>query len=347
MSYSNYCPMVEVTRGPIVESVHFGAVAVVDSDGKLLASIGDPQTLTFLRSTAKPFQALPFIERDGAEKFGLTDREVAILCASHSGTDEHVGVVQGIQKKIGATEMDLLCGAHMPYHKGTERAMVIRGEDPTPNRHNCSGKHTGMLAHAILRNLPKDDYVNLNHPVQVSILSAFAEMCSLPEDKVVLGIDGCSAPNFAVPLYNAALAYARLCDPTALEDHRAAACQRITRAMSSNPNMVAGPGRFDTALMMLCSGELVSKAGAEGYQGIGLLPGQNGLKKGIGIAFKVADGDLGGRARPLIAMELLRQLDILTTNQLSRLADYGERPLFNFRNLEVGSLRSCFQLAKS
>jgi L-asparaginase II len=339
--------LIECTRGPIVESIHFGALAIVTSHGELLASYGDPQLTTFLRSSAKPFQALPFIERGGAEHFDLSDREVALLCASHSGTDEHVAVVRGIQQKIGVGEEHLLCGTHNPTHEPTAQALFLGGEKPTSNRHNCSGKHTGMLAHAVLRGLPVEDYINPQHPIQQSILQAFAEMCDLQPDQVIQGVDGCSAPNFAVPLYHAAYAMARLADPVGLPAQRAAALQRIFRAMAANGDMVAGPMRFDTLIMGLMGGKLVSKAGAEGYQVISILPDVLGAgSPGVGIAFKIADGDSSGRARPLVGVEILRQLGVLSAEQMAGLAGFDRRALYNWRKLTVGEIRPCFAVEK-
>ncbi len=347
MTTEHYSPIVEATRGRIVESIHYGAIAVVDAQGNLLASLGDPETVTFLRSTAKPFQALPFVERSGDLDYGFTPRELAVICASHSGTDEHFAVVSGIQKKIGVGEQDLLCGVHRPYDELTAKRLENDGLPFTSNRHNCSGKHTGMLAHARLRGLPIEDYINPSHPVQQSILQAFADMCDLSVDQVELGIDGCSAPNFAVPLRNAAWAYARLCDPTGLPKERANACRRITTAMTSNPFMVAGPERFDTNIMEIASGRILAKAGAEGYQGIGIMPGA--LEPGspaLGIAFKISDGDLGGRARPLAALEVLRQLGAISRQEMESMAKFGPKPLKNWRGIEVGQFQPAFVLEK-
>ena len=280
---NTYEPVFELTRGKIVESIHFGAAAVVDAHGQLLARLGDPHLVTFLRSSAKPFQVLPFIERAGQEKFGLTQREIALMCSSHSGTDEQVETVKGMQAKIGVKVSDLLCGTHYPLHEPTADAMKLRGELPTAYRHNCSGKHTGMLAHARLLAAPLENYLDFDHPVQKNILQAFAEMCEVPVESVELGIDGCSAPNFAVPLYNAALAFARLCDPHDQSQSRAAACRTISSAMITHPDMVGGPGRFDTALMRAGKGFILVKGGAEGFQSIGLLPGALGAgSPGVG-----------------------------------------------------------------
>jgi len=345
MTDSSYTPVIEATRGAIVESIHFGAAAVVDVHGKLLASVGDPATVTYLRSTAKPFQALPFIERGGAEKYGLVDREIALMCSSHSGTDEHVKVVESIQKKVGVSESDLLCGTHPPIHEPTYLDLVRKGLEPTPNRHNCSGKHTGMLAHALMRELSKVDYINPKHPVQVTILQALAEMFQMDAQQVVVGIDGCSVPTFAVPLRQAALGYARLCDPADLPSKRAEACQRITRAMSTNPDMVGGPGRFTTRIMEVGRGAWVAKSGAQGYLGIGLKPGTLGAgTPGIGIALKISDGDGENRAVSTLAVEVLRQLGALSTDQVKELADYDTRPIYNWRKLLAGELRPCFKL---
>jgi len=339
-----YAPLVELTRGNLVESVHFGAAVIVDANGELLGSYGDARLTAFLRSSAKPFQALPFIERGGHRTFGLTPREIALTCASHAGTDEHVRVLESIQAKVGVTEGHLQCGAHPITHEATLEAMHLRGEKPTPNRHNCSGKHTGMLAHAKLRGLALDTYLERNHPIQETILQCVAEMCGVAPKDIELGTDGCSAPNFAVPLYNAALGFARLCDPAGLSGSRAEACRVITSAMTAHPEMVAGPGRFDTLLMETGRGKIVSKAGAEGFQCIGILPGAVApASPGIGIAVKVSDGDSAGRARPAIVLEILRQLGAVSADELEALQAFGPRkPLQNWRKLVVGEMRPAF-----
>jgi L-asparaginase II len=347
MPYENYQPMLEVTRGPVVESVHFGAAAVVDVHGRLLASYGDPNTVTYLRSSAKPIQALPLIELGGADAFRLTGREIAVMCASHLGTDEHVEVVSGIQARIGVSEADLLCGSHDPG-RATLKAMLLRGEEPSPIRHNCSGKHTGMLAQALLRGLVKDDYIHPDHPVQQLNLQVFAEMCSLPVDSVFLGIDGCSAPVYAVPLYHAALAFARLSDPRDLEESRAAACRRIVQSMIENPVMVRGHGDFDTELMQYGQGKVFTKGGAEGYQAIGLLPDALYTgSPGVGIAFKIADGDLSSRARPVVSLEILRQLGALSDELINSLPKSSNRTVTNWRKFHVGEIRSIFKLTRT
>lgn len=354
----DYQPIYQLTRGNVVESVHYGAVAVVDSSGRLLAWYGEPKTVTFLRSSAKPLQALPFLERGGDRSFHLTSKEIAILCGSHDGTKEHVEVVRGIQAKVGVQESDLLCGTHYPYHLPTAEEMKERGEKPTPNQHNCSGKHTGMLAHARMRGLPIADYINPDHPMQKTILETFAQMCALRVEEVAVGIDGCSAPNFAVPLFNAALAFARLCDPGGLSAERAGACRRLTQAMIAHPTMVAGADRFDTRLIEVGAGRIVAKGGAEGYMLMGIMPGGLGVDSpGVGIAVKISDGDVashGGvvdpnlRARFSVSLEVLRQMGYLGEKELAALAEFGPvKPIQNWRKLTVGEARPIFSLKRN
>ena len=354
---AHFLPLFEFTRGNIVESIHYGAIAVVNAQGKLLYSYGDPQTVAFLRSSAKPFQAIPFFEHGGPGTFNLTQQEQALLCASHEGSDEHVRTVESIQAKTGIKESDLQCGIHMPGDAGAYKALIAHGEAPTPNRNNCSGKHTGMLAHAKMRGLPLDTYLDIEHPIQQDILTSFAEMCNYPKDKVEVGIDGCSAPNFAVPLYNSALAYARLCDPYNVRDARTKACHEITWAMTSHPEMVSGYNEFDCRLMQTGNGQIICKRGAEGFQAIGLLPGMLGAgSPGIGITFKVSDGDLSfrtldiephNRVRPAVTLEILAQIGALSIPQTKELAGFGPTlPIKNHRGIVVGESRPAFTLHK-
>ncbi len=344
----SYLPVLELTRGGIVESLHHGAIAAADAQGRLVASFGDSRTVTFLRSSAKPFQALPLVESGAAEAYGLTPREIALACASHKGLDMHAETVSAMQQKIGVTESDLLCGAHPLEDPETAARFHREGREPTPNRHNCSGKHTGMLAQAKYRSLPLTDYVNPRHGIQQTILQNFAEMCALRADEVVVGVDGCSAPNFAVPLVSAATAFARLADPARLPAPRAAALKIIFSAMTSHPEMVHGPKRFNTELMRVRPGVIVSKGGAEGYQGLGIAAGALGPgSPALGVALKIADG--GSRAVAPVALEVLRQFGALGEAELKALEGFGfgpRLPLMNWRGLVVGEARTCFELVR-
>ena len=348
-------PLFETTRGDLVESVHHGSIAVADSNGKLIASYGDPQTVAFLRSSAKPFQALPFVERGGVEHFGFTPRELAIVCASHEGSNLHVQTVQDMQKKIGIAESHLQCGAHLPGDVNAFKSLILNDQPPTPIRNNCSGKHTAMLAHAQMRGLPLDNYLDIEHPIQQDILASIADLCLVPSEKVVLGVDGCSAPNFAIPLYHAAVGMARMCDPHGLPEARAAACRKITSAMTSHPEMVSGEGEFDCELMHAGGGKIVCKRGAEGYQIVGLMPGVLGKgSPGAGIAFKVSDGDASrmsvnlessSRVRPAVTLEILRQLGALSSKQEQALGRFGPvKSVQNHRGIVTGQSRPVFAI---
>lgn len=346
-------PILELIRGKVVESTHFGSIVVVDSIGKILHSHGDPDTVAFLRSSAKPFQALPFVEQGGVEHFSYTQAELALSCASHETSQMHIDTVQGMQLKIGIQEKYLQCGPHLPGDAKKLREVIKNGIPPTANFNNCSGKHTTMLAFAKMRGLPLENYLDFDHPIQKDILKTFSEMCGMEVEKIELGIDGCSAPNFAVPLVNAALGMARLCDPRELSKARAAACQKITDAMTSHPEMVSNYGEFDCELIKTAEGKIITKRGAEGFQIIGLMPGIYG-ERGVGIAFKVTDGDrstmndeleTSSRVRPATTLEILKQLKALSEAQLQSLAKFGpEKTLKNYAGLVTGKSKPAFKL---
>jgi L-asparaginase II len=260
-----------------------------------------------------------------------------------------------MQAKIGIQENNLQCGAHLPSDSGMLKTVIRQEIKPTANFNNCSGKHTAMLAHAKMRGLPLENYLDHDHPIQQDILATFSEMCGIEKEKVELGIDGCSAPNFAVPIVNAALGMARLCDPRMLTETRAIACKKITAAMTAHPEMVSNYGEFDCELMKAGAGKIITKRGAEGFQIIGLMPGVYG-EKGVGIAFKVTDGDSSRmndefvsspRVRPAVSLEILRQLKALNEMQLKSLASFGPaKQIKNHRGLVTGESYPVFNLFK-
>ncbi|MBW6465367.1 MAG: asparaginase [Brevefilum sp.] len=339
----DHVPLVEVTRGEIVESVHYGAFCVADRFGNLYAHAGNPEYLTFPRSSLKPFQALTLIEQGGAEHFGFFGEEIAIICGSHAGTPLHQAVLEGMHLKIGTTGEDLACGVHWPYDTEAREAMKLAGQSPTVFNHNCSGKHTGMLAYAKLRGFSTEDYLDPLHPVQVSIRETIADMVDLPPGALPLGIDGCSAPVYAISMDRMAQAVAKLADPTGLAVPRQGACRLITAAMMAHPVMVAGVGQFDTDLMIAAGGKVFSKGGAEGYQIIGVLP--DAIAKGspgLGIAIKIADGDPRGRARAAVSLTILKALGVLDEQDQARMVAYGNVPVQNWRKLVVGEVRPAF-----
>ncbi len=328
--------LVEVTRGGRVESEHRGAIAVVDANGQLIAHMGDVRLVSYLRSSAKPFQLLPLVESGAADRFGFTDTELAVIAGSHSGEPRHVAAVQSILSKIGLSEDALQCGIHVPFNAEAARALRAAGREPSALHNNCSGKHSGILAQAVDRGLSTHDYLDPQHPVQVTIRRRFAELGSITVDEIGVGVDGCSVPCFAMPLRAAALAFARLA--AGRED----GLKRVSRVMMAYPEMVAGEERLDTDLMRAAPGRVVSTGGAEGYHGLGIV-GQDG--PALGVAIKIADGD-GKRGGNPVVIEVLRQLGVLDDAALAQLKSYHTWPITNHRGLEVGEVRANFKLIR-
>jgi L-asparaginase II len=324
-----YAPLAEVVRGAAVESVHLGAVAVVDRRGQVLRAAGDPYLLTFTRSALKPLQALPFTADGGVERFGFSQAQVALMCASHSGEPRHVEAVADMLARCGCTPGDLQCGTHAP---GFYEA---RGEVPppppySPLQHNCSGKHSGMLASCVQHGQATADYLAYDHPLQRSIRHAVATFTGVVEERLVAGIDGCSAPNYAVPLASLATAFARLASAEVDADYGLAP-RTLANAMTAHPEMVSGERRSDLALMEAGRGDWVAKIGAEGVQAIGV------RSAGLGIAIKVADGAKRGLYPAIVAV--LEALGLVDRHAREHLAPWGSRTVRNYRGLETGGIR--------
>jgi L-asparaginase II len=314
-------------RGDTVEMVHVGSVAVVDAAGRLIAAVGDPEALHFTRSALKPFQALPFVRDGGLQRYGFGSQELALMCASHNGEAVHLSVVRRILSAIGAHEADLQCGCHAPYYyAATDR----RAPDQSWGAlsHNCSGKHAGFLAASRLHGEPLDDYLALGAPVQARVRAAVAEVAD--GGPIALGIDGCSAPNLALPLTRLARLYARL----AVDDTLPLAALRF--AMTRHPDLVSGTGRGDLALMRTGGGDWVSKVGADGVQAIGV------RSRGLGIAIRIADGNK--RALEVATAAVLQQLGLLPDPAATALADWVAPPIRNWRGTPVGRVQPVFAL---
>jgi L-asparaginase II len=342
--------LVEVTRGDRVESRHRGSIAVVSPGGELLASIGDPDSLTFIRSAAKPFQLAPFVAsgRFDAYDFPKPAEALAVMSGSHSGEDRHVRTVQAILRAGGLTRDVLACGVATPSDAATAERLVRDGEPSTALRHNCSGKHAGMALHAKAAGWPIPTYWQADHPVQQLALESIARLSDTPVSDVVTGTDGCGALTFAVPLRAAALLFARLADPSGVSDAATrGALERIRDAMMAHPELVGGDRHeFDTALMRATPGRVVSKWGAEGVQGLGLLAGARGDGSApAGVAIKIEDGDRSRRARHVASCEALRQLGVLDASALDRLNEYARPAILDPRGDPSGSVRAVFELA--
>jgi len=351
----DFVPLVSVTRGEVEESVHFGAVAVSDSAANLLAHVGSPDRVAMTRSSLKPFQALPMVERGGIEKWGLTEKELAVMCASHNGEPMHLETVQSILRKIGLDESYLGCGVHDPAHTPTFHEMLKRGERARPIHNNCSGKHAGMLALALLLGADPRTYYKPESPVQRTIKETVAELAGMRADELKTGTDGCNVVNIGLPMSKAALLFALLADPSHLPPPRAAALRRIFAAMLTHPEMVAGTGRFCTSFIRAGRGRWVGKAGAEAMYGVALKPPSPfSAERGVGIVCKIADGDRpragqvkdGGEMRVqwLVIGRILEDAGLLDDRAKAEMGPllYTER--INWHGANVGAFETMFHL---
>lgn len=325
--------LAEVVRGETVESVHRGHICIVDGEGNRVAEIGEPETVTFFRSASKPFQAMPFLTTGAAEAFGFTDEEIALACASHSGEKIHVEGVRRMLEKIGTSESDLRCGVHMPFYQKESERMIREGESPTQLHNNCSGKHAAMLGLAKHIDADSNSYESTTSPVQESIKNCVAQFAEIPLEKIGIGIDGCAAPNFALPVSAMARCFANLISPHRFDANTRAACDRIVSAMSTFPYLIGGTDRLDTLLMEAAGGKIISKVGADGVWLCGVLPNEK-YQSGLGVALKIEDGD-DMLSRPVVAVELLRQLGIVPADTLS---NFSPMPIKNRRGNMVGRI---------
>ncbi|HEU4714076.1 MAG TPA: asparaginase [Pyrinomonadaceae bacterium] len=339
-------PLVEVRRGGITESRHRGHIVAIEPDGNTVASLGAPHNVTFLRSSAKPLQALPLLTSGAAERFGFTDEEVALACASHNGEPIHTKIVASMLEKIGLDREALECGVHEPY--SPEAAGVLRARNELPNalHNNCSGKHAGMLAVALQLGAPTENYEAAENPVQIAIAQAVSQFTDVPVEDLAVGIDGCAAPIFGVSVRAMALAYARLVSvPANFDEATRNACARIVRVMTAYPELIGGTSeRLDTEIMRAAPGRIVSKVGAEGVYTAGILPCER-WPNGLGLALKIEDGD-DKRARPTVVIESLRQLGVLFDASLEAVSRYAFFPIQNRRGDVVGEIRASFELRK-
>ena len=331
--------LAHVIRGDTVESIHRGHLIVIDGDGKTVASVGDPSTVAFFRSASKAFQTIPFITSGAADAFGFTDKEIALAAASHSGEIVHVALATRMLAKIGLSESDLKCGAHLPFSEVDAKHMMRAGEEPTQLHNNCSGKHAAMLAFAKHIGADLATYDLPDNRIQKRILRCVADFCEIAENDIAIGMDGCAAPNFAVPVAAMAKSFINLISPSKFPEATQNACSRLVAAMLKYPEIIGGTDRLDTMLMQAAPGQIVSKVGADGVWLCGVLPSEK-YPTGLGIALKVEDGD-DHRGRPVIAVEILRQLGILSDDALPELSPM---PIKNRRGDVVGKVKPSVQI---
>ena len=317
--------LIELTRGPRVESVHTGAMALARSRGELVGAVGDVHAPVFPRSAVKPLQAIAFIERGAADRFGCGTREIALASASHAGTPAHTATVQSLLQRAGLGREALACGVHEPMDPGAARQLIRTRAQASTLHHNCSGKHAAMLATAVHEGEPTAAYWQPDHPVQVRIAHVLEQLSGCRLGPEVRGIDGCSVPNWAMPLCALAQAYARFAIGEEMGQVRARACRRIAQACWAHPDLVAGPGRLDTRVMSLLQGKVLVKSGAEGVY-CGALP-----ELGLGFAVKIDDG--AKRAAEAAVLRVIARF-------YPQARDDSASSLVNWQGLEVGAIRT-------
>ncbi len=327
--------LARVLRGGRTESIHRGDVAVVDEEGRLIASAGDPERPVYVRSAAKPFQAMPLLESGGERAFDLDSAAIALMCASHGGEPRHVRMARRLLRKGKYRIEDLVCGAHPPMHAPSARRLIARGEQPSPLHNNCSGKHAGLLLACRLDGYDAAEYFRPEHPLQRRVRDVLSQMSDVPADQIAIAVDGCSLPVFRLPLSALARAYARLVARPAPGLPRAdfAVRRRITRAMWESPEMVAGQGRFTTDLLRAGVGRWIGKEGAEGVYAMGVAATAGAA---LGIAFKVEDGAV--RPRDAISLDILERLGKLPRGAAAVLKTYRRPAVRSVRGDIVGAI---------
>jgi len=329
-----------VYRGESVEAIHYASVAVVNKNGELTHFLGDPEGVFMTRSSIKPFQLMALILSGAADKYGFSPEQLSIMCGSHAGTDKHRQVVLSNLERAGNYPENLQCGCHRPIWMEVDGVYPTGGEDKDQVRHNCSGKHSGFLALARFLGDPVESYLDPESKSQRMVKQILADYCEYDENKMPVSIDGCSAPNYPLPLRNLALGFKKLACEEGDSDSLRAAVRRVKNAMTQHPFMVSGEKRFDYDLKRSFPANAVSKIGAEAIQGIGF------GKAPLGIAVKVSDGNF--RALEPVVIEVLRQLGIIDDiAKYPLLARYDRPPVRNNRDIVTGYIRPEFRLIMS
>lgn len=322
--------VVEVRRGPLVESRHRGAVAVVDADGAIVWSVGDTAAAVFPRSAIKALQALPLVESGAADRFGWRADALALACASHGGEAAHVDGVAAMLGKLGLDVSALRCGAHWPAYQPAALALARHG-GPTALHNNCSGKHAGFLALASVMSVDRETYWRPEHPVQLTVHAVLEDLTGAALGPACCAVDGCSVPTWAIPLKNLAHAFAKFGSGRGLSPWRAKAAARLRAACARYPWHVAGTGRFCTGIMTLFGARAFVKTGAEGVF-CGALPDQ-----GLGVAVKCDDG--AGRAAEAVMAAVLARFLPLQASERAELSGFVHPVLRNWNGIEVGAVQ--------
>ena len=320
--------MCEIWRGSYLESVHTGMAVICDKDGEISHQWGDPNALILPRSSAKMMQAIPLIISGAEKKFSITEDLLALACASHNAAEIHLSRILGWLSHVGFSETDLRCGPQPSKDPYVKKQMFEKGQSPCQIHNNCSGKHAGFLS--ISRHLNAGpEYTDPDHPVQRMVMDVFQELTQNKVDGIT--IDGCSAPNPAIPLYSLARAMSWFATAHKRDDQLSKAALKLRNAMVNYPELVAGELRACTNLMKACEKKAILKTGAEGVF-VAILPE---LEKGI--ALKIFDG--GTRASECAIASLLIQLGVLNPNHPTALA-YTHAPILNWRKIQTGMMKA-------
>ncbi|SHI39450.1 asparaginase [Lutispora thermophila] len=328
--------LVKEIRDPLVENVHRGDIVVVNGEGEKIAFLGEPDKVAYMRSAAKPFQACAVVESGAIDYFGLTERELAVICGSHYAEDFHVLAVLSILYKIGLDERYLQCEPTYSINSKVTMGYVKKGIEKKNVFHCCSGKQAGMLALAAKEGFDARTYLDINNPVQQRILDVVAYFTEMDREKVTIGIDGCGAPVHGMPLINMAKAYMKLANPSHVEEKYVGAIRKVAMTMTGYPEMIAGTGAFDTELMKVTKGRLVAKMGSDGVYCVGA------IRKDMGIAIKMEDGNV--KVLPSVVLETLRQLELITNDELQELKPFHKVDIKNNKGDRIGEIIPDFKL---
>jgi L-asparaginase II len=330
--------LVEVTRGDMVESIHRGDIVVVDNEGNLLYKLGDANHLCYMRSASKPIQVIAALEAGIVEKYGLSLAEIALSMSSHSGEKIHIDTLNSMMQKTAISIEAVRCGIHEPLGNEAARKLVADGLMPNSLHCTCSGKHLAQLAAVKAKGLSIDDYDKLGGGIQPEILNIISAFSGVKVSRIRLGIDGCGIPVYGIPLKKMAFAYANLCSNTFMNGKYSRSQEYVLKAMATHPEMIGGKGRFDTEMLRHFGDRLIGKFGDEGVYCVGL------VGKGTGVALKIEDGHT--RAVGPVILETLRQIGVISDEELKPMKDSWKPSIKNHRGEIVGEIKPVFKLEK-
>ncbi len=327
--------LVEEYRGELLECVHRGYICCVNEDGQVIYSIGDPEFVTYMRSSAKPIQAIPLIKRGIDIKYNLSDKEITVMTGSHRAESFHVTALESIMDKVQIAEEELICLPTYPLSMNAKEEILKNGGEKRRIYHNCSGKHMGILTLCTDMNCDKREYWNINSPAQQEILSHISMISEYPREYIKIGTDGCGVPVFAMPMKNLAMPYMKMaCPDTIVDGLTRDAVIKLTKLMNENYEMVSGTDLICSLLLM--DNNIVAKGGAKGVYCFGL------RDERLGFSIKIIDGS--EEEWPLIVASILEQINYKNKDTIDRLKRVFPRVIVNDNNKEVGESIVRFKL---